>query len=92
MSSFFEASGIEGWCRSADQKLKEAFEGARSRATVTPVDCQSALDWDPPYCRICECYPDGAIPDDDPLSIDRPRQVAFPACSVGGAVGGSGPT
>jgi dienelactone hydrolase len=32
------------------------------------------------------------IADDDPMSIDRPRQVAFPACSTRGAVGGSGPT
>ncbi|QIG91056.1 MULTISPECIES: hypothetical protein [Bradyrhizobium] len=22
------------------------------------------------YCRICECYPDGAIADGDPMSID----------------------
>jgi hypothetical protein len=44
------------------------------------------------YCLICECYPDGANADDDPMSIDRPRQVAFPACSTRGAVGGSGPT
>jgi nitronate monooxygenase len=46
----------------------------------------------PPYCLICRCYPDGAIADDDPMSIDRPRQVAFPARSTRGAVGGSGPT
>jgi hypothetical protein len=49
-------------------------------------------NFDPPYCLICRCYPDGAIADDDPMSIDRPRQVAFPARSTRGAVGGSGPT
>jgi hypothetical protein len=42
-------------------------------------DCHSACNIDPPYCLICRCYPDGAIADDDPMSIDRPRQVAFPA-------------
>lgn len=36
--SLFEASGIEDWCRSADQKLKEAFEGAHNRGTVTQMD------------------------------------------------------
>lgn len=45
-----------------------------------------------PYCRICECYRDGAIADDDPMSIDRSRQMAFPPCSTRGAVVGSGPT
>jgi hypothetical protein len=44
------------------------------------------------YCLICRCYPDGAIAADDSVSIDPPRQVAFPACSTRGAVGGSGPT
>ena len=53
--------------------------------------CQSASKIDTPYFLICECYPDGANADDDPMSIDRPRQVAFPACSTRGAVGGSGP-
>jgi hypothetical protein len=38
MSSFFEASGIDHWCRTADQKLKEAFEGARNRTTITQMD------------------------------------------------------
>jgi hypothetical protein len=36
--SFFEVSGIEGWCRSADQALRNAFDEARSRATVTRLD------------------------------------------------------
>ncbi|MBR0749324.1 hypothetical protein JQ582_35890 [Bradyrhizobium japonicum] len=36
--SLFKASGIEGWCRSADQKLKEAFEGAHNRGTITQLD------------------------------------------------------
>ncbi|WP_284283097.1 transposase, partial [Bradyrhizobium liaoningense] len=37
------------------------------------------------YCRICECYPDGAVAAVDAMSTDWPRQVAFQACSVGGA-------
>jgi hypothetical protein len=44
------------------------------------------------YCLTCECYPDGATAAIDPMSTDRPRQVASQACSVVGAVGGSGPT
>lgn len=44
------------------------------------------------YCRMSECYPDGAIAQVDATSTDRPRQVVFPACSMRGAVGGSGPT
>lgn len=44
------------------------------------------------YCLTCECYPDGAVAADDAMATDRPRQVAFPACSTRGAVGGSGPT
>lgn len=38
MSSFFEASGIVQWSRTADQELQEAFEGAHNRGTVTPID------------------------------------------------------
>src|SRR5271156_2681410 len=45
----------------------------------------------PPYCLISRCYPDGAIADDDPMSIDRPGQGALPACPAGGVGGGSGP-
>ncbi len=33
-------------------------------------ECQSAPKFDPSYCRIYECYPDGAIADGDPMSID----------------------
>ena len=36
--SFFEASGIEEWCRSADQALRNAFDEAHSRATITRLD------------------------------------------------------
>jgi hypothetical protein len=36
--SFFDASGIEGWCRTADQALRNAFDEARSRATVIRPD------------------------------------------------------
>jgi hypothetical protein len=62
------------------------------RSIIRAGNCHSACNIDPPYCRICECYPDGAIADDDAMSIDWPRQMAFPACSTRGAVGGSGPT
>lgn len=30
--SFFKVSGIEEWCRSADQALRNAFDEAHSRA------------------------------------------------------------
>lgn len=36
--SFFKASGIEEWCRSADQALRNAFDEAHSRATITRLD------------------------------------------------------
>jgi hypothetical protein len=36
--TFFEASGIEEWCHSADQALRNAFDEARSRATITRLD------------------------------------------------------
>jgi hypothetical protein len=53
--------------------------------------CVAAPNIASSYCLICRCYPDSGIADDDPMSIDRPRHVAFPACSTRGAVGGSGP-
>ena len=56
------------------------------------LGCQSALEWDPSCCRISECYPHSAIVLVDATSKYRPRQVAFPACSARGAVGGAGPT
>jgi integrase len=56
------------------------------------LECVSAWNKDPAYCRMSECYPDGAIAQVDATSTDRPRQVVFPACSMRGAVGGSGPT
>ena len=67
-------------------------------ASRRPIGVQNVERWlnevsikfDPAYCLTCECYPDGAIAADDPISTDRPRQVAFPACSTRGAVGGSG--
>ncbi|MGX1015580.1 aspartate aminotransferase-like enzyme [Bradyrhizobium japonicum] len=59
---------------------------------VEALKCQSACKFDPSYCRICECYPDGAIADEDPMSINRSCHMAFPTCSTRGAVGGSGPT
>jgi hypothetical protein len=43
MSSFFEASGIEKWCRSADQNLREAFDTAHNRGTVIPMDWRLLL-------------------------------------------------
>jgi hypothetical protein len=36
--SFFDASGIEGWCRTGDQALRNAFDEARSRATIRRLD------------------------------------------------------
>ena len=54
------------------------------------VECQSALNWDPSYCLICECYPDGAIGADDPTSTDRLHAAALQPRSTRGAVGGSG--
>jgi hypothetical protein len=36
--SFFKASGIEEWCLSADQTLRNAFDEAHSRATITRLD------------------------------------------------------
>jgi hypothetical protein len=36
--SFFQASGIEDWCRSADQALRNAFEEAHSRASISRPD------------------------------------------------------
>jgi hypothetical protein len=36
--SFFEASGIQEWCRSADQALRNAFDEAHSRTTITRLD------------------------------------------------------
>jgi hypothetical protein len=45
-----------------------------------------------PYCLIGECYPDGAVAADNPISTDRLCIVVFQARSMGGAVGGSGPT
>jgi hypothetical protein len=36
--SFFEASGIGEWCRSADRALRNAFDEAHSRATISRLD------------------------------------------------------
>ncbi|WLA96383.1 hypothetical protein QNJ96_45395 (plasmid) [Bradyrhizobium elkanii] len=67
-------------------------EGQPTCQHIRADRCVSAWNKDPAYCRICECYPDGAVAAVDAMSTDWPRQVAFQACSVGGAVGGSGPT
>ncbi|MEY9604336.1 transposase [Bradyrhizobium japonicum] len=95
----------KSWCESNDPNFtaKAAdvvglYVAPPAKAIVLCVDekpsiqCQSACKFDPSYCRICECYPDGAVAAVDAMSTDWPRQVAFQACSVGGAVGGSGPT
>jgi maleylacetate reductase len=63
-----------------------------AKIVIMAMECQSASNFDPSYCLICECYPDGALAAVDPMSTERPRQLTFQACSVGGAVGGSGPT
>jgi len=52
---------------------------------------ESAPNLDPPYCLICEYYPDGAVAADDPMSTDRLCLVVFRARSMGGAAGRSGP-
>jgi hypothetical protein len=36
--SFFEVSRLAGWCRSADRKLRKAFDGAHNRRTINPRD------------------------------------------------------
>jgi hypothetical protein len=36
--AFFEAAGIEAWCWSADKALRNAFDEAHSRATITRLD------------------------------------------------------
>jgi hypothetical protein len=36
--SFFKASGIQEWCLSADQALRNAFGEAHSRVTITQMD------------------------------------------------------
>ena len=69
-----------------------AFWGNPESVSGMHPTCHSACNIAPPYCLTCRCYPDGGIADDDLMSIDRPRQVTFPSCSMRGAVGGSGPT
>ncbi|MCS3522485.1 hypothetical protein AB7M56_000386 [Bradyrhizobium elkanii] len=75
----------------ASQKARSSLGAVlRRRPGASPCSgceykCQSALEWDPPYCLICGCYPDGVIAYDDPMSIDRQRHVALPACSTRGA-------
>jgi nucleotidyltransferase/DNA polymerase involved in DNA repair len=93
-----EDKGARG--RTVTLKVKFADFETISRSRSVPVvvssrddvECHSDCNIDPPYCLTCECYPDGAIAADDPMSADRARQLAFPACSTRGAVGGSGPT
>jgi hypothetical protein len=79
------------WIVETARKIRKSRFTLDGEAVVLGV-CQSALKFDGAYCLTCRCYPDGAIADDDLMSIDRPRQVAFSACSTRGAVGGSGPT
>jgi hypothetical protein len=77
-------------CPLVSNVFKPSGRNARSLPHTQRRD--AAWNFDPAYCRICECYPDGTVTAVDPTSIERPRQVAFPACSMGGAVGGAGPT
>jgi len=75
------------------QVIKQAIKPENTGGiALLPEQCQSALEWDPSCCRISECYPHSAIVLVDATSKYRPRQVAFPACSARGAVGGAGPT
>ena len=53
--------------------------------------CLSACNFDPPYCLICECYPESAVGADDPTSANRLSLSAIEARSTAGTVGGSGP-
>ena len=71
-----------------EKKLRRRYI-TRAGIKAAAEFCHSACKIDPPYCLICECYPDGAV--GDAMLTDRPRQVAFPVCVTGGAVGGSGP-
>jgi hypothetical protein len=74
----------------ADGSTLHSVRATPRRDGLYDLDCESALTLDPSYCLIWECYPDGANAAGDPMLTDRPRQVAFPACSTRGAVGGSG--
>jgi hypothetical protein len=53
-------------------------------------ECQTASNFDPSYCLICECYPGGAVGADGPARTDLLSLSTSKACSKGGAVGGSG--
>jgi hypothetical protein len=61
-------------------------------APLAAAVVDDTVDADGPYCRIRECYPDGAIGADDPTSTDRLSFGSFEARATGGAVGGSGPS
>ena len=63
----------------------------RSKIDPGQYACQSAFKFDPPYCLICECYPDSAVGADDPTSANRLSLSAIEARSTAGTVGGSGP-
>jgi len=64
----------------------------RGCARPVGIGLLSAPNLAPSYCRIRECYPDGAIGADDPTSIDRLSFGSFEARATRGAVGGSGPS
>jgi hypothetical protein len=36
--SFFRSSGLQEWCQSSDQKLRDAFDTAHNRGTITTMD------------------------------------------------------
>src|SRR5258708_37266915 len=78
-------------CNTTTERPRD--RGVRASLSVASLaGCQSAFKFDPAYCRIRECYPDGAIGVDDPTSTDRLSFGAFEARATGGAVGGSGPS
>jgi hypothetical protein len=93
-SSLFKASIIDLNSQKKPISKRPCCVGARSCQACLRSFSQVSIGvaFDPPYCLVCRCYPDGAVADDDPMPIDWPRRVAFPACSTRGAVGGSGPT
>jgi len=48
-------------------KLEYLYDPYRHRSQVLGVIRRTVC---PPYCRIWECYPGGAIADGDPMAID----------------------
>jgi hypothetical protein len=69
---------LRNWVKALAADPQQAFPG---QGQMKP-ECQTASNFDPSYCLICECYPGGAVGADDTAWTDPLR--------LGGAVGGSG--